>query len=125
MSEGNKTPQDNLLFKDEDESLVFNHYSFCELIKHIMVKYGKISYKNANEKLKQSFLINTPNTLEDVYQLTHELEYHWAMLLVHGNMYWTKGISSDINSFKDEYLAWEKEIIKKYNLKKTCEYKSC
>ncbi|WP_044240610.1 hypothetical protein [Flexithrix dorotheae] len=120
----NKTLQDNLPFKDEDESLIFNHYSFCELIKHIMVKYGKIPYQEANEKLKQSFLINTPNTFEDVYQLTHELEYHWAMLLLHGNMYWTKGIPSDFNGFKDEYIKWEKEIIKKYNLKKTCEYSS-
>ncbi|MFI1770335.1 hypothetical protein [Thalassobellus citreus] len=120
----NKTLQDNLPFKDEDESLVFNHYSFCELIKHIMVKYGKISYHEADKKLKQSFLINMPKTLEDVYELTHELEYHWAMLLVHGNIYWTKGIPSDFNNFKDEYLAWEKGIIKKYNLKKTCEYLS-
>ena len=120
---GKLTPlKDHLHFADADFSVVFNHYSFCELIKHIMVEYGNVTYDAAAEKLKKSYLIKIPNSINDVEYLTQELEFHWAMLLVHGNMYWLKGIPSDFNDFKEDYLKWESETRLKHNLKKSYEY---
>lgn len=113
---------DGLQFEDNETGVIFNHYSFCELVKHIMVNYGKTDYNLATEKLNNSYLIKIPRTVNDVVLLTHELEFHWAMLLVHGDMYWTKGIPSDFNEFKEEYFSWETEIKQKYNLKESYEY---
>jgi len=115
----NKELKDNLQFEDASMRVVFNHFSFCEMVKHIMVKYGNATYKTANEKLQKSLLMEVPKTFNDVYLLTHELDFHWAMLIVHGNMYWTKGIPSDYNAFEDEYLTWQDEIRRKYNLKES------
>lgn len=118
----NKKLKDNLRFEESTNGVVFNHFSFCEIVKHIMVKYGTETYKKADEKLKNHFLIEAPKSLTEVYLITHELEFHWAMLIVHGDMYWTKGIPSDFNDFEDEYLIWEDHIRLKYKLKKTYKY---
>lgn len=117
-----QTLKDNIKFEDGSEGVIFNHYSFCELVKHIMVEYGKINYKEADEKLKQHFLIDCPKSYNQVALITHELAYHWAMLIVHGEMYWTKGISSDFNDFNEEYLAWETKIKQQYQLKTAYHY---
>ena len=113
---------DGLQFEDNKIGVIFNHYSFCELVKHIMVNYGKIDYNLATEKQNNSHLIKVPRTIEHVVFITHELEFHWAMLLVHGNMYWKKRIPSNFNEFKEEYFAWETEIKQKYKLKEPYEY---
>ncbi len=117
-----KKLNDNLVFEDETEHIIFNHYSFCELIKHIMVQYGNIDYENANKKVEESFLQNVPTSAMQVLQLSHELEYHWAMLLLHGNMYWLHGIRSDYNEFEEEYKAWEAETVAKFDIKNPFEY---
>lgn len=113
---------DGLQYENDQTGVIFNHYSFCELVKHIMVEYGKIDYDLAEEKLNNSNLIRVPKTIEDVGFITHELSFHWAMLLVHGEMYWTKGIPSNFLEFKEEYFAWETDIKQKYGLKKQYEY---
>lgn len=113
---------DGLRFEDAESGVIFNHFSFCELVKHIMVTYGKIDYATASDLVNNSYLAKAPRSIDSVGLLTHELEFHWAMLFVHGEMYWTKGIPSDYNQFKDEYLAWETEIKRKYNLKESYEY---
>ena len=109
-------------FEDKTEVVIFNHYSFCELIKHIASEYSNISYQTAHEKLHQSFLIQKPSSKDDIEFWGHELEFHWAMLLIHGDMYWHKGIASDFNEFRTEYLAWESRIKSQYNLKESFEY---
>ena len=61
--------------------------------------------------------------MEQLSLIEHELEYHWAMLLTHGEIYWTKGIASDFIEFKEEYLNWEIVTRQKYNLKGSFEYR--
>ncbi|MDH6307972.1 hypothetical protein M2451_002491 [Dysgonomonas sp. PFB1-18] len=114
-----KKLKDDLLYTDEKtgEQVVFNHYSFCELIKWIIVRYASKTYKDANELVNKSVLVNEPESYLSVTLITHELEYHWAMIVAHGDMYWQRGIPSDFKKFSDEYSEWEKEIIKSYNLK--------
>jgi len=114
--------KDNLRFEDSSEGVVFNHYSFCELIKYIMIEYGKVTYKEADQKLNSSFLIKEPESMNDVGFFSHELEFHWAMLVLHGEMYWLRDIPSDFNNFKEEYIAWEQYIMNKYDLKEPYEY---
>ena len=114
--------KDNVKFEDDTQGVIFNHYSFCELVKHIMVKYGKVNYKEADEKLQQYFLIECPKSYEEVTLITHELAYHWAMLIVYGEMYWTKGIPSDYIDFKEEYLVWENKIKQQHQLKAPYQY---
>ena len=46
--------KDNLKFEDDTEGVIFNHYSFCELLKHIMVRYGGLDYNEADKKLKNN-----------------------------------------------------------------------
>ncbi|MGK0388546.1 MAG: hypothetical protein ACI94Y_001276 [Maribacter sp.] len=113
---------DDLVFKDDEDRVVFNHYSFCEIVKHIMVKYGNITYKQANEKVINSWLIKVPNSYREIQYITCELDYHWAMDLAYGHNYWTKGIPSDYNDFNHEYQVWKVAIMQKYNLKKSYRY---
>ncbi len=118
----NLTLYDGLKFEDDVEGIIFNHYSFCEIIKHIASKYSNVSYQIAHKKLHQSFLVQKPTSKDEIALLGHELEYHWAMLIVHGDMYWTKGIASDFNEFREEYLTWESNIKSVYNLKDAFDY---
>ena len=36
--------RDGLVFKDEDGQVIFNQYSFCELVNHLLVELVGISY---------------------------------------------------------------------------------
>ena len=37
--------RDGLVFKDENGQVIFNQYSFCELVKHLLVELVGISYE--------------------------------------------------------------------------------
>ena len=39
--------RDGLVFKDENGQVIFNQYSFCELVKHLLVELVGISYEEA------------------------------------------------------------------------------
>ena len=41
--------RDGLVFKDEDGQVIFNQYSFCELVKYLMVELVGISYEEASQ----------------------------------------------------------------------------
>ncbi len=113
---------DGLQFEIDTEGVVFNHLSFCEILKHTMVKYGNIDYDVANEKLNNSYFRRVPKTFNNIEFITGELEFHWAMFLVHGNMYWIKGIPSNTNNFHDEYYSWRTQLKLQYNLKEPYTY---
>ncbi len=114
--------RDGFQFEVDNEGVLFNHLSFCELLKHIMVKYGNMEYDAANEKVNNSYFRRVPKTYRCIQLITGEDEFHWAMLLAHGDMYWTRGIPSDTNGFASEYSAWRTEIKQKYNLEEPYSY---
>jgi len=118
----NKKLTDGHRFEDETEVIIFNHYSFCELVKHIMIKYGKLSIQAAESKLERSFLIEVPTSKNVVELIGHDLPFHWAMLTAFGDMYWLKGIPSDFIDFKEEYLKWQQKTRIAHNLKSPFEY---
>lgn len=115
--------QDDMKFTDDNgDSVIFNHYSFCEWLKWIIVKFANKTYTEAHSLVMASAHRTAPSDYDEVTIITHELEFHWAMLLVHGDLYWHKGIPSDYNNFLEEYLQWESEIAERYNLKDSYEY---
>lgn len=87
-----------------------------------MVKYANKPYDEADTLVKGSQHIIAPSSYDDVTYITYELDYHWAMLLAHGEMYWVNGVPSNYNGFISEYLQWKKEISEKYNLKASYQY---
>lgn len=46
--------RDGLVFKDEDGQVIFNQYSFCELVKHLLVELVGISYEEASQIVERS-----------------------------------------------------------------------
>ena len=46
--------RDGIVFKDEDGQVIFNQYSFCELVKHLLVELVGISYEEASRIVERS-----------------------------------------------------------------------
>jgi hypothetical protein len=115
--------KDGLIFYDESDKIIFNQYSFCEYVKWNIAKYADLTYAEADDIVSKSHLVKQVGTADDVYFLTHEIPYHWAMLLVYGAMYWTKGIPYPAPCSHGEYEKWMKEISTQFNLKEVlCEF---
>ena len=105
--------KDGLVFKDEDGQVIFNQYSFCELVKHLLVELVGISYAEASQTVERSPLADALG----VAVFSHELPYYWAMSFYYGNGYWwEKGIPAQPEDM-DAYEALENKIMEKYHLK--------
>ncbi len=113
---------DNILFinpENPKEQTIFNFRTWCMLIEGIIVKYGHKTDEEANTILINSHLYKC--LIEDIrkkdyegllfYQ--HEFEYHWAMLLTYGEMYWHNGISV---VEPEGFDNWESQYIEEHNL---------
>ena len=85
--------RDGLVFKDEDGQVIFNQYSFCELVKHLLVELVGISYEEASQIVERSPLAEPVADAMGVAIFSHDLPYYWAMFFYYGNGYWwEKGI---------------------------------
>ena len=85
--------RDGLVFKDEDGQVIFNQYSFCELVKHLLVELVGISYEEASQTVERSPLVAPVSNVMGVAVFSHDLPYYWAMFFYYGNGYWwEKGI---------------------------------
>lgn len=88
--------KDNILFinpENPKEQTIFNFRTWCSIIEAIIVKYAYKTAEEAKEILEKSHLykclledIKTKN-YEGLFFYQHELEYHWAMQLAHGDLY--------------------------------------
>lgn len=97
---------DGIVFEDAEHQCywIYNHYSYCEWLKHYMMHYAGLSWEEATEKLAQNSLFATPpKDLENLFCITHELTYHNAMEIAKGNIYWQDGTPSDTNDFEEEH----------------------
>ena len=105
------------MFKDEDDQVIFNQYSFCELMKRLLVELVGISYEEAFQRVDGSPLTAPVSDALDVAIFCHELPYYWAMFFYYGNGYWwEKGIPAQPEDM-DAYKALENKIMEKYDLK--------
>lgn len=86
---------DDIVFFDDqtNEKLVFNFKTWILTIKGIIVNYAKKTEEEADNLIKEKIFI-IPRDYTQVIFYSHETEYHWAMLVVYGEGYWHKGISS-------------------------------
>ena len=111
--------QDSVIFfnSNSNKKMIFNHYSYCEFVKWNMVKYANLTYEQASDKVNGSFLSNKIENEHDVYYLTRELPYHWAMILAHGELYWHRGIPYPEPCPIEDTKKWEQGLAQKYNLK--------
>ncbi|WP_338841509.1 hypothetical protein [Flavobacterium ginsenosidimutans] len=110
--------EDNILFINPDnksQSIVFNLKSWIHIIEAIIEKFALKTNDEAKDILFSSFLIKNfhVENYSNVFFYCNESEYHWAMLVSHGDQYWLKGISSDE---PEDYFEWENQYRKKHNL---------
>ena len=68
-----KVLRDGLVFKDEDGQVIFNQYSFCELVKHLLVELVGISYEEASQIVERSPLAAPVDNAMDVAIFSHDL----------------------------------------------------
>ena len=109
--------KDGLVFKDEDGQVIFNQYSFCELVKHLLVELVGISYEEASQTVERSPLAAPVSDVMEVAVFSHDLPNYWAMSFYYGNGYWwEKGIPAQPEDM-DAYEVLEKKIMEKYHLK--------
>ncbi len=112
---------DGLVFKDEAGQVIFNQYSFCELVKHLLVELVGISYEEASQIVERSPLAKPVADALGVSIFSHDMPYYWAMLFYYGNGYWQKGIPAQPEDM-DAYFALEKQIMEKHHLKEPFEW---
>jgi len=105
-----------LIFIDEKTGdKVGMHYgSWISVIRGILVKYASKSTDEADIILANK-LFSIPKSFGEVLLLSHELDYHWAMLGAYGEGYWLKGIGSVA---PDGYFEWYEEYLRSNDLKK-------
>ena len=114
---------DGIAFKDEDDQVIFNQHSFCELVKHLLVELVGISYEEASQTVERSPLAEPVADAVGVAIFSHDRPYYWAMFFCYGNGYWwEKGIPAQPEDM-DAYQALEKKIMEKYHLKEPFEWK--
>ncbi|CAG99240.1 uncharacterized protein KLLA0_E04599g [Kluyveromyces lactis] len=108
---------DGVVFKDEDdpeETVVFNFHTWVEMLKAIIVKYANKKEDEAELMVLSSSLVCKPiDSYLAVCLRSHELEYHWAMLIAYGEQFWLKGVSS---KQPDDYLILDESYRKDHNL---------
>ena len=73
--------KDGIVLEDSDGRIVVNQYSFCELVKYILVHYAGITYAGASEIVDNSHLANPIKSVMDaglLYYITPEFTVlHW------------------------------------------------
>ena len=79
--------RDGLVFKDEDGQVIFNKYSFCEVVKRLLVELVGISYEEASQTVERSPLAEPVANAMGVAYVSHDLPYYWAMSFYYGNGY--------------------------------------
>lgn len=100
--------------RDSTESVVFNFHTWFSIIKAIMIKYAAKSEGEADSTLMNSWLVEA--ALDDYMAIVvraHDLDYHWAMVLAHGECYWWRGIDS---REPEGFWEWEEQYRKDHNL---------
>ena len=116
MMDKSKVVDQRVLINENNpgERIVFNFHTWLEVIKAILVNYAGKTEAEAESLLCASPLVN--NALGGYMAAlvrAHELEYHWAMELAHGEQYWQNGVSTEE---PDGYFEWDQQYRKDHGL---------
>jgi hypothetical protein len=103
-----------LIFKDNQtgDNVGMYYNTWLLIIKCILIEYAYKTTEEANEVLKKHYY-KKPKSYYEVLYLSHETEYHWAMLGAYGELYWLKGVSSQAPI---DYDTWYNSFIRNNNL---------
>ncbi|WP_340618492.1 hypothetical protein [Xenorhabdus entomophaga] len=98
---------------DPNKKVIFNFYTWVEVLKAIIVKYANKSESEAENLLLNHPAVYLPTTYSNIWTLSHESEYEWAMAIVYGHGYWQRGIPA----YEPEgFEEWEEQYRKEHNL---------
>lgn len=103
-----------LIFKDNQtgDNVGMYYNTWLLIIKCILIEYVDKTAEEANEVLKKHYY-KKPESYYEVLYLSHETEYHWAMLGAYGELYWLKGVSSQVPI---DYDTWYSNYIRNNDL---------
>jgi len=102
--------------ENDQEVLIFNFYSWSKIIEAIIVKYADKSPHEARKLLLSSNVYkHAARSYLSAVLTAHETEYHWAMLIAYGELYWHRGIHSNEPQDFDE---WEQQYRVEHQLAK-------
>ncbi|MDO4881362.1 MAG: hypothetical protein Q3983_08795 [Capnocytophaga sp.] len=110
-----------IYYNEKGDFCVYNHYSACEWLKHLAVRYGGVTMEEATRLVETSDWMRLPESIDEVFFITHRTQDDWAMMLVKGNMYWTHSDYVPIK-YDEAFMAWEEQIAQQYKLNKEYEY---
>jgi hypothetical protein len=90
---GDALMKDLLIFTNDKtgDKVGIYYYSWISIVKSILMKYEHKTIDEANIILENGYY-NKSEHYYEVLMMSHELEYHWAMLGAYGEMYWQKGL---------------------------------
>ena len=94
-----------LIDETSKDKIIFNHKTWLSIIKGIIITYAKKSSSEADAAITRAQYLDAPlKSYMSAVLYSHDEEYHWAMLAIYGNNYWTNGIQSNLPPEYDEWL---------------------
>lgn len=108
--------KDNMIFTDNEtgDKVIFHRKTWLYIIFGILTHYLRYTDSHAERIINESFLYSEKElNFHSVGMLCHDEEYHWAMLLVHGDNYWNHGFNIEL---PDDYDDWLDSYIRNNNL---------
>ena len=110
-----KTKSENILtFKDEDngDQITMYYDIWLIVIRKILMKYANKTYAESLKILSKDYYKKPADYFECVY-LSHELEYHWAMIGAYGEGYWLNDSCSEL--LPTDYYEWYEKFLEENN----------
>ncbi len=98
----------SLVDADSGETVVFHQGSWLAVIAAIIVKYA---HKRPDEAV--ALTAQPVASYAAAVLLSHELEFHGALVIAHGEMYWHRGISP---ALPPGYRNWEENYRREHRL---------
>jgi hypothetical protein len=96
------------------DAVIFNQRTLVEIVVGILVRWANMTEQQARDVARQARVLTAPVvSYNDVIFLSHDTEFHWAMLIAFGEQYWLRGISSEPPPGYDD---WEADFIAKHQL---------
>ena len=110
-----------LIFKDEDngDQIIMYYDIWLTVIREILMKYADKTYAESLKILNKHYYKKPVGYFECIY-LSHELEYHWAMIGAYGEQYWLNDNCSEL--VPDDYYEWYKKFLDENNFTEPFEF---
>ena len=117
-----KNKGENILtFKDEDngDQITMYYDIWLTVIREILMKYADKTYAESLKILNKHYYKKPVGYFECIY-LSHELEYHWAMIGTYGEGYWLNDGCSEL--LPTDYYEWYKKFLDENNFNEPFEF---